>query len=159
MNPFRIAKRTELIVAEIYKILARLLDGHPELKELFKLLASEEEEHARRVERWARVWNKNCPERHPRADIGPLTELARRAAAFGRKLNTAELVEPSAALGLAICLEQKLNKAHEGLLKSEMGALFLELRELDDKHLGLLLESLAQADGMEDAPELPCDAM
>lgn len=159
MDPFLIAKRTELIVGEIYKILARLLDGPPALKDLFELLASEEEEHARRVERWAEVWNRNCPDRPPRADIGPLTELARRAAAFGRELNTAELVEPSAALGLAICLEQKLNKTHEGLLKSEMGALFLELRELDDKHLGHLLDSLANVEDMEAAPELPCDVM
>ena len=51
-----------------------------------------------------------------------------RAAAFSEQLKQAEVVPPSAAVGLAICIEQKLIEAHRNLADSEL--LERELTEL-----------------------------
>lgn len=155
MDPFVVAKRAELIIADIYSVLARFFHKQPALRALFTLMVQEEHAHARHVERWAAAWKKKHGDRLPMVDIGHIAKLTAQAAAFCEELKLAEVIEPEAAIGLATSIEREFNNAHKAQARSEMGGLFIELAKLDDGHLGLLRRALAKIKGSETSSRLP----
>lgn len=159
MDPFEIAEGAEQAIGEIYAFLADFYRDRPRLHRLFQRLVEDEKEHVQRVRRWAQAWKKSTADQQPKVNVEPLRKLAQRAAAFSKELAQAEVIKPSAALGLAICIEQKMTEAHQELAQSELGGLFTELVELDEEHLGKLLQAMISAGELDEAPDLPCDQL
>lgn len=155
MDPFSLARRAELIIADIYSVLAHYFNKQPALRALFTLMVQEEHSHARHVDRWANAWKKKHGDRLPKVDMGRIAQLTNRAAAFCEELKLAEVITPEAAIGLATSIEREFNNAHKDQMRSEMGGLFIELAKLDEGHLGLLRRALNKIQGKETSGKLP----